>query len=38
MIPKIKGCADSIKKGVKKIWIADGMSGIQKIKGTVIKK
>ncbi|GHT41728.1 acetylglutamate kinase [Endomicrobiia bacterium] len=38
MIPKIKGCADSIRKGVGEVWIADGTSGIQKIKGTVIKK
>jgi len=38
MIPKIKGCADSVKKGVKEVWIADGMNGIQKIKGTVIRK
>ncbi|MDR2666181.1 MAG: acetylglutamate kinase [Endomicrobium sp.] len=37
MIPKIKGCVNSIKKGVKEVWIADGMSGIQDIKGTVIK-
>ncbi|MDR1401092.1 MAG: acetylglutamate kinase [Endomicrobium sp.] len=37
MIPKIKGCADSIKKGVKEVWIADGMNGILDIKGTVIK-
>ncbi|MCL2335152.1 MAG: acetylglutamate kinase, partial [Endomicrobia bacterium] len=38
MIPKIKGCADSVKKGVKEVWIADGVSGIKNIKGTVIKK
>jgi acetylglutamate kinase len=38
MIPKIKGCAESVKKGVKEVWIADGISGIKKIKGTVIKK
>ncbi|GHT50956.1 acetylglutamate kinase [Endomicrobiia bacterium] len=38
MIPKIKGCADSIRKGVSEVWIADGTSGIQGIKGTVIKK
>ena len=38
MIPKIKSCANSVKKGVKEVWIADGISGIQKIKGTVIKK
>jgi acetylglutamate kinase len=38
MIPKIKGCVDSVKKGVKEVWIADGISGIKKIKGTVIKE
>jgi acetylglutamate kinase len=38
MIPKVKGCAESIKKGVKEVWIAEGISGIQKIRGTVIKK
>jgi len=38
MIPKIKGCADSVKKGVKEVWIADGMQGIKDIKGTVIKR
>jgi acetylglutamate kinase len=38
MIPKIKGCAESIKKGVKEVWIAEGMGGIRKIRGTVIKK
>jgi acetylglutamate kinase len=38
MIPKIKGCAESVKKGVKEVWIAEGISGIQKIKGTVIKE
>lgn len=37
MIPKIKGCVNSIKKGVKEVWIADGMSGVQDVKGTVIK-
>jgi acetylglutamate kinase len=38
MIPKIKGCVNSVKKGVKEVWIADGKSGIKNIKGTVIKK
>ena len=37
MIPKIKGCAQSVKKGVKEVWIADGVSGIKKIKGTVVR-
>ena len=38
MIPKIKGCGQSVKKGVKEVWIADGIKGIKNIKGTVIKK
>ena len=38
MIPKIKSCAESVKKGVKEVWIADGMKGIKNITGTVIKK
>ncbi|MCA6069963.1 MAG: acetylglutamate kinase [Endomicrobium sp.] len=38
MIPKIKGCINSVKKGVKEVWIANDISGIRKIKGTVIKK
>ncbi|MDR1926076.1 MAG: acetylglutamate kinase [Endomicrobium sp.] len=38
MIPKVNSCADSVKNGVQEVWIADGISGIQKIKGTVIKE
>jgi acetylglutamate kinase len=38
MIPKIKACADSVRKGVGQVWITDGTCGIQKIKGTVIRK
>jgi acetylglutamate kinase len=38
MIPKVKSCVDSVKKGVKEVWIADGVSGIKNIKGTIIKK
>ncbi|MCA6072329.1 MAG: acetylglutamate kinase [Endomicrobium sp.] len=38
MIPKIKGCINSVKKGVKEVWIANDISEIRKIKGTVIKK
>jgi acetylglutamate kinase len=38
MIPKVKSCVDSVKKGVREVWIADGISGIKNIKGTVIKK
>jgi acetylglutamate kinase len=37
MIPKIKGCAQAVKKGVKEVWIADGVSGVKSVKGTVIK-
>ncbi|MDR3113013.1 MAG: acetylglutamate kinase [Endomicrobium sp.] len=36
MIPKIKGCAHAVKKGVKEVWIADGASGIKSVKGTAI--
>jgi acetylglutamate kinase len=38
MIPKIEGCVNSVKKGVKEVWIAYGASGIKNIKGTVIKR
>jgi acetylglutamate kinase len=37
MIPKIKGCARAVKKGVKEVWIADGAAGVKNIKGTVVK-
>jgi acetylglutamate kinase len=38
MIPKIEGCVNSLKKGVKEVLIADGTVGIKNIKGTIIKK
>jgi acetylglutamate kinase len=38
MIPKVLSCAQSVKKGVDEVWIIGNKSGIQKIKGTVIKK
>ncbi|MDR2426757.1 MAG: acetylglutamate kinase [Endomicrobium sp.] len=38
MIPKIKGCDNSVRKGVKEVWIAEGSKGIKNIYGTVIKK
>jgi acetylglutamate kinase len=38
MIPKVKACADSIKAGVKEVWIASGVYGIKQLKGTVISK
>ena len=37
MIPKIKACADSVKKGIREVWIADGARGLSKLCGTVIK-
>jgi acetylglutamate kinase len=38
MIPKIEGCVNSVKKGVKEVWIAYGASGLKNIRGTVIKR
>jgi acetylglutamate kinase len=38
MIPKIKACFNAVKKGVREIYIADGVCGIKNIKGTSIKK
>jgi acetylglutamate kinase len=38
MIPKIQACANSIKKGVKEVWIIDDIRGVIEMKGTVIKK
>ncbi|AKL98151.1 acetylglutamate kinase [Endomicrobium proavitum] len=38
MIPKIKGCASAVKSGVKEVLIIDGVKGILKIQGTIIKK
>jgi acetylglutamate kinase len=38
MLPKIKACAQCVKKGVKEVWIADGINGIKNLKGTVITK
>ncbi|MDR0485911.1 MAG: acetylglutamate kinase [Elusimicrobiota bacterium] len=38
MLPKIKSCAECIKKGIKEVWIADGISGIKNLKGTAIVK
>ncbi|MDR1417571.1 MAG: acetylglutamate kinase [Endomicrobium sp.] len=38
MIPKIQACANSIKKGVKEVWIIDGLKGVIEMKGTVVKK
>lgn len=37
MIPKIKSCKHAIDKGVKEVFIIDGVSGIKNLKGTVIK-
>jgi acetylglutamate kinase len=38
MIPKVYGCVNAIKKGVKEVWITNGINNMQKIKGTLIKK
>ncbi len=38
MIPKIKGCAEAVKKGVKEVLIASGAKGLNNLSGTVIKK
>jgi acetylglutamate kinase len=37
MIPKIKACVRAIRAGVKEVWIADGVAGLAKLNGTVIK-
>lgn len=38
MIPKIKACSGSVGRGIKEVWIADGDSGLSKLKGTAITK
>jgi acetylglutamate kinase len=38
MIPKINSCKDAVQKGVKEVFIIDGVSGIKKLNGTIIKK
>jgi acetylglutamate kinase len=38
MIPKISACMDSVKAGVKEVWIAHGRAELDKLRGTVIKK
>ncbi len=37
MIPKINSCKQAVEKGVKEVLIVDGVSGIQNLKGTIIK-
>ena len=37
MIPKINSCKQAVEKGVKEVLIIDGVSGIKKLNGTVIK-
>jgi len=37
MIPKINSCKQAVEKGVKEVLIIDGVSGITKLNGTVIK-
>ena len=38
MIPKLKACALSVRKGVREVWIADGAKGLKKLCGTLIKR
>lgn len=38
MIPKVKACADSVKCGIKQVWIVSGVFGIKNLKGTLIAK
>lgn len=38
MIPKIKACAKSIASGITEVWIADGVTGLKRLNGTVITK
>ncbi|MEA5000878.1 MAG: acetylglutamate kinase [Endomicrobiaceae bacterium] len=38
MIPKINSCKQAVEKGVKEVLIIDGVVGIKKLKGTVIRK
>jgi len=36
MIPKLKGCAAAINRGIKEVQISDGKNGINDKFGTVI--
>ncbi|MCB4792674.1 MAG: acetylglutamate kinase [Elusimicrobia bacterium] len=38
MIPKVQACFDSIRCGIKQVWIVSGVLGIKKLKGTLITK
>jgi len=38
MIPKIKACVKSIRRGIREVWIADGAAGLAKLRGTMITK
>jgi len=38
MIPKLNACVQSVKKGIREVWIADGSKGFKKLEGTVIKR
>ncbi|MDR0956943.1 MAG: acetylglutamate kinase [Endomicrobium sp.] len=38
MIPKLYSCINAVKKGVKEVWISNKINGMQKSKGTLIKK
>lgn len=37
MIPKINSCKRAVEKGVSEVLIVDGVSGIKKLNGTIIK-
>jgi acetylglutamate kinase len=37
MIPKLNACVLSVKKGIREVWIADGVKGLKDLSGTVIK-
>jgi acetylglutamate kinase len=37
MIPKLKACAASVRRGVREVIIADGAGSLMKMNGTIIK-
>ncbi|MEI8218816.1 MAG: acetylglutamate kinase [Elusimicrobiota bacterium] len=37
MIPKIKACAASVRRGVREVIIADGAGSLKQLNGTIIK-
>jgi acetylglutamate kinase len=38
MIPKIRACVNSLRCGIREVWIADGAAGLKKLSGTLIAK